>query len=230
MPNFATHPAGTRDPVSFDRPESLRPRLVAGTSALGLALSVAQHDALLDYLALLVRWNAAYNLTAIRDIDEMLARHLLDSLAIAPHLSERRIADLGTGAGLPGIPLAIADPSLAVVLVESNGKKARFLREAQRRLALVNVEVREARAESGRPGEVDAVVARALAALPELAKLAGHWVGPGGRLYAMKGPGYQEELRDTGSEWSHAATEPLAVPGLDADRYLVVLKRSDSGA
>lgn len=216
--------------MELERPEHLRAPLVAGTRALGLALTDAQHDALLDYLALLARWNATYNLTAIRDVDGMLAKHVLDSLAIAKHVREKRIADLGTGAGLPGIPLAIADPALAVVLVESNGKKARFLREAQRRLALANVEVREARAESGKPGEVDAVVARALAALPELAALAAHWVGPGGLLYAMKGPGYLDEVRVIGPEWAHAATERLAVPGLDADRYLVVLKRSDSGA
>jgi 16S rRNA (guanine527-N7)-methyltransferase len=131
---------------------------------------------------------------------------------------------------LPGIPLAIADPARSVVLVESNGKKARFLREAQRRLGLANVEVREARAESGRPGEVDAVVARALAALPELAALAAHWLAPGGTLYAMKGPGHEDELRGLAGGFAHAATERLAVPGLDADRYLVVLKRLVSGA
>ncbi|HET7842601.1 MAG TPA: 16S rRNA (guanine(527)-N(7))-methyltransferase RsmG [Xanthomonadales bacterium] len=212
--------------MELERPENLRAPLVAGTRALGLALTDAQHDALLDYLALLARWNATYNLTAIRDIDEMLAKHVLDSLAIAKHVREQRIADLGTGAGLPGIPLAIADPSLTVALVESNGKKARFLREAQRRLALANVEVREARAESGRPGQVDAVVARALAALPDLAALAAHWLSPGGTLYAMKGPGHEDELRTLGPGWAPAATERLAVPGLDADRYLVVLKRS----
>jgi 16S rRNA (guanine527-N7)-methyltransferase len=216
--------------VELERPERLRAPLVAGTTALGLALSNEQHDALLDYLALLARWNATYNLTAVRDVDEMLAKHVLDSLAVVPHVRERRVADLGTGAGLPGIPMAIADPAQSLVLVESNGKKARFLREAQRRLALANVDVREARAESGRPGEADAVVARALAALPELAALAAHWLVPGGTLYAMKGPGYLDEVRAVGAGWRHVAAERLAVPGLDADRYLVVLKRSDSGA
>jgi len=216
--------------VTTERPESLRPALESGTAALGLALASAQHDVLLDYLALLARWNAAYNLTAVRDTNEMVPRHLLDSLAIVAHVRESRVADLGSGAGLPGIPLAIARPDVHVALVESNGKKARFLREAQRRLGLANVDVREARAEAGRPGEVEAVVARALAALPELAKLAAHWLAPGGALYAMKGPGYQEELREIGPGWSHAATERLTVPGLDADRYLVVLKRSVSDA
>lgn len=214
------------DDVSQPRPEHLRQRLVAGTVALGLALGDAQHDALLDYLALLARWNATYNLTAVREVEAMIERHLLDSLAIVPHVREARVADLGTGAGLPGIPLAIARPDVQVVLVESNGKKARFLREAQRQLALANVVVREARAESGKPGEVDAVVARALAALPDLAALAAHWLAAGGTLYAMKGPGHEDELRLLAPGWAHPRTERLAVPGLDADRYLVVLKRS----
>ena len=210
---------------------ALRAPLEAGLAALGLALAPAQVDALLDYLALLSRWNAVYNLTAVRDPREMVVRHLLDSLAIAPHVRGADIADLGSGAGLPGIPLAIADRDRHVYLVESNGKKARFLREVLRRLELANATVIEARAESAPvPSPSGAVTARALAALPELALLAGRWLAPGGALYAMKGPDHRDEVAALPAGWSVAATHRLAIPGLDADRWLVVLKPSATAA
>jgi 16S rRNA (guanine527-N7)-methyltransferase len=163
----------------------------------------------------------------VRDPREMVARHLLDSLAVHPHLDGDTLADLGSGAGLPGIPLAIAAPQRRVTLVESNGKKARFLREAQRSLALANVTVAEQRAESARPAmPVDAVVARALAALRDLCLLAEPWLGRDGRLYAMKGPGHEAEVAALPPGWEVVDVRPLAVPDLDGDRWLVVLKRS----
>jgi 16S rRNA (guanine527-N7)-methyltransferase len=210
---------------------ALRDPLEAGLAALGLGFAPAQVDALLDYVALLVRWNAVYNLTAVRDPREMVVRHLLDSLAIAPHVQGMSLADLGSGAGLPGIPLAIADRTRRVCLVESNGKKARFLREAARRLGLERVVVLQARAESAPvPEPFEAVTARALAALPELARLAGRWLAPGGALHAMKGPDHRDELAALPAGWSVAATHRLAIPGLDADRWLVVLRPSPTGA
>src|SRR5690606_37119726 len=124
-------------------PESLRQRLADGLASLGL--DAALSAPLLDYLALLLRWNRTYNLTAIRDPDEMVTRHLLDSLAMQPFVRPGALADLGTGPGLPGIPLAIARPDVQVTLVESNGKKARFLREAVRQLKLGNARVVESR-------------------------------------------------------------------------------------
>ncbi|HVF35931.1 MAG TPA: 16S rRNA (guanine(527)-N(7))-methyltransferase RsmG [Candidatus Saccharimonadia bacterium] len=204
----------------------LRASLLDGIDALGLALDEAACARLIDYLALLQRWNAAYNLTAIRDPRESVTKHLLDSLAVLPHLDAQPLADLGSGAGLPGIPIAIAQRERAVVLVESNGKKARFLRECVRALPLPNASVAETRAEAGAAGSTGSAIARALASLDELCGYAEPWVGATGRLYAMKGPGFEPELAALRPGWAHEATRALFVPGLDAGRMLVVLKRS----
>lgn len=195
-----------------------------GLATLGLALDDVRIDQLLAYRALLERWNATYNLTAVRDPREMVVKHLLDSLAIAPHIAAvTTLADLGSGAGLPGIPLAIALPALTLHSVESAGKKARFQREVVRQLGLTNVDVIEARAESDRAIPCTAVVARALAALPLLLELARPWLGVGGHVFAMKGPGYEDELAALPAGWCVIATHALEVPGLDAARWLVVL-------
>lgn len=219
-----------------DRPDApvhqapLREELTAGLRALGLDEALAVP--LLDYLALLARWNRAYNLTAVREPQAMVARHLLDSLAmhaaVAP-LAARggALADLGTGPGLPGIPLAIALPGLRVTLVESNGKKARFLREAVRTLRLGNASVVEARIEAvDRPGTFDAITARALATLPKILELGGHLLAPAGRLLAMKGVVPDEEIASLPPGWQVERVEPLAVPGLDGERHLVVVARA----
>ena len=203
--------------------DALRPELEAGLRTLGLDVALA--TPLLDYLALLARWNATYNLTAIRDPREMVAKHLLDSLAMHPYVDGiGTLADLGTGPGLPGIPLAIAKPSLRVTLVESNGKKVRFLREAVRKLALPNVAVVESRIEAfDAPGRFDAITARALATLPLILELGGHLLRPGGVLLAMKGVVPQDEIAALPPGWSVLATHALAVPGLEAERHLVVV-------
>lgn len=205
--------------------DTLRPQLAAGLEALGLPAALAAP--LLGYLALLARWNATYNLTAIRDPRDMVAKHLLDSLAMQPFVRGlRTLADLGTGPGLPGIPLAIATPALQVTLVESNGKKARFLREAARQLGLGNVQVAESRIEAFRPGtHFDAITARALATLPLILELGGHLPGPAGRLLAMKGVVPDEEIATLPAGWRLAAVHPLRVPGLDAERHLVEVAR-----
>ena len=205
--------------------DTLRPQLAAGLEALGLPAALA--TPLLAYLALLARWNATYNLTAIRDPRDMVAKHLLDSLAMQPFVRGlRTLADLGTGPGLPGIPLAIATPGLQVTLVESNGKKARFLREAARQLGLGNVQVAESRIEAFRPGtHFDAITARALATLPLILELGGHLPGPAGRLLAMKGVVPDEEIATLPAGWRLAAVHPLRVPGLDAERHLVEVAR-----
>lgn len=206
--------------------DDLRPDLEAGLRELGLD---ADHAApLLAYLALLARWNATYNLTAIRDPREMLAKHLLDSLAMQPFVRGlHTLADLGTGPGLPGIPLAIATPLLQVTLVESNGKKARFLREAVRQLKLGNVQVAESRIEAFRPGTTfDAITARALATLPLILALGGHLPGPDGRLLAMKGVLPEDEIAALPAGWRVAAVHPLHVPGLPAERHLLEIVRS----
>lgn len=206
--------------------DALRARLEPGMSALGV--DRAHADALLDYLALLDRWNRTYNLTAIRDAGEMVGKHLLDSLAMHAHVDGvARLADLGTGPGLPGIPLAIVHPQLQVTLVESNGKKARFLREAVRKLGLRNAEVAESRIEAfDAPGAFDAITARALATLPLILQLGGHLLEPQGRLLAMKGVVPEDEIAALPDGWQVERIVPLQVPGLGAERHLVVVGRS----
>ena len=204
---------------------ALRPELEAGLAQLAQEPALA--GPLLDYLALLARWNATYNLTAIRDPREMLAKHLLDSLAMQPFVRALPdLADLGTGPGLPGIPLAIATPGLQVTLVESNGKKARFLREAVRQLKLGNVQVAESRIEAFRPAApFAAITARALATLPLILKLGGHLLAPAGRLLAMKGVVPADEIAALPPGWQVTAIHPLQVPGLAAERHLLEIAR-----
>ena len=207
-------------------PATLRPTLEAGLRDLGLAPGLA--EPLLAYLALLARWNQTYNLTAIRDVREMVAKHLLDSLAMHPFVADvDTLADLGTGAGLPGIPLAIARPALQVTRVESNGKKARFMREALRQLGLRNARVVESRIEGfDAPGQFDAITARALATLPLILELGGHLLKPAGKLLAMKGAHPAEEIAALPAGWRLQDAHPLRVPGLAAERHLVVVARA----
>ena len=201
--------------------------LESGLEALGLDAALA--PPLLEYLALLVRWNRTYNLTAVREPRQMVTRHLLDALALAPHLDAvASLADLGTGAGLPGIPLAIARPALRVALVESNGKKARFLRQAVRSLGLGNAGVHEYRAEAlDLPGRFDAITARALATLADIVAVGGHLLRPGGRLLALKGARPDAEIAALPAGWRAGNIVRLHVPGLDAERHLVTVHRPE---
>ncbi len=207
-------------------PEAMQRELGAGLAALGLDCALA--TPLLTYLALLERWNGAYNLTAIRDPREMVAKHLLDSLAMHPFLGGiESLADLGTGAGFPGIPLALAHPRLRVTLVESSGKKARFLREAVRSLTLANARVAESRIEGlDEAGAYDAITARALATLSQIVELGGHLLKPGGKLLAMKGVLPEDEIAALPAGWRVETVHSLAVPGLVAERHLVVVARA----
>lgn len=205
----------------------LSPELEAGLVALDLPTNLAPR--LLDYLALLDRWNRSYNLTAIRDPREMLTKHLLDSLAMHSFVNDQHLADLGTGPGLPGIPLAIAKPALRVTLVESNGKKARFLREAVRTLALDNARVLEARAEAvDEAGMFEVITARALDRLAGIIAVGGHLIAPGGRLLAMKGLRPDQEIAELPVGWTVTAVHLLRVPGLAAERHLLEITRSAS--
>ena len=205
-------------------PEAVQRELDAGLAALRLDPDLT--TPLLAYLALLDRWNRTYNLTAVRDPADMVARHLLDSLAMLPFVGDGALADLGTGPGLPGIPLAIARPQLQVTLVESNGKKARFLREAVRTLQLRNARVAESRIESlDEPAAYDAITARALATLPLIVELGGPLLKPAGRLLAMKGARPDEEIAALPDGWRVDGVQRLVVPGLAAERHLVVVVR-----
>ncbi|MEO8364712.1 MAG: 16S rRNA (guanine(527)-N(7))-methyltransferase RsmG [Pseudoxanthomonas sp.] len=206
-------------------PATLRGELHRGLTALSLD-SHALAPPLLAYLALLDRWNRTYNLTAIRDPGEMVTRHLLDSLAMHTFVGDGTLADLGTGPGLPGIPLAMAKPQLQVTLVESSGKKARFLREAVRRLGLGNARVAESRAEAlQEPGAYDVITARALDTLAGIIKVGGHLLKPGGKLLAMKGIKPEEEIATLPTGWTASAVHPLIVPGLVGERHLVIVRR-----
>lgn len=212
--------------MTSDFPADLRHALDAGLTTLGLD-APALAPPLLNYLALLVRWNTAYNLTAIRDPREMVDKHLLDSLAMHAHATSGALADLGSGAGLPGIPLAIAQPALQVTLVESAGKKARFMREAVRVLGLDNARVAESRAELlDESGKYDFITARALATLRGIVEVGGHLLKPGGALLAMKGALPQDEIDALPDGWRIKAMHPLHVPGLHAERHLVVVGRA----
>jgi len=204
---------------------ALQARLEQGIAALGLALPAGAVQRLLDYQALLERWNAAYNLTAIRDPAEMVTRHLLDSLAILPYVQGGTLADLGTGPGLPGIPLAIAAPARQILLVDSNGKKVRFLREAIRALQLDGVRAVQSRVEDVE-GTFDCITARAFASLADMLGWGGHLLAPGGVWLAMKGKAPDEELPGVPSGFAVRGIHALAVPGLDAERSLVVLGRT----
>jgi len=209
----------------MSRDHDLDAPLRAGLAALALPGEIAQP--LLAYLDLLARWNRTYNLTAVRDPREMVPRHILDSLAMEPFLDGiGTLADLGTGPGLPGIPLAIARPRLRVTLVEANGKKARFLREAVRTLGLANADVAESRIEAlDRPGAFDAITARALATLPQILGFGGHLLAPSGKLLAMKGARPDEEIAALPRGWRLEMLHRLTVPGQDGERHLAVVGR-----
>ena len=178
-------------------------------------------------LDLLERWNRKVNLTAIRDRDEMVTVHLLDSLAARPLLHGTTVLDIGTGAGFPGLPLAIVEPDRQFVLLDSNNKKIQFVQHAAAELGLDNVEAVKARAEDYAPGyRFDTVIARAVAAMPRLLELAGHHVGEGGVFVALKGRYPAEELRQIPAGWDYTIEE-LSVPGLDAgSRHAVLLRRA----
>jgi 16S rRNA (guanine527-N7)-methyltransferase len=207
-------------------------RLEAGLQALGLVLPQGGAARLLAYVALLAKWNRAYSLTAVNDPGQMVTHHLLDSLAALPALEQavpaiRRVADIGSGAGLPGIPLAVARPRWEVALVEPSQKKAAFLRQAVIELALGNVEVVARRAEQWHPAaRFDVVVSRALAELADFAAVAGHLCAPGGRLAAMKGVHPDAELAQLPGGVGAERTVALEVPGLAARRHLVIMKMS----
>ena len=205
-------------------------RLQSGCDALGLALEPGQAGLLLQYLELLLKWNGAYNLTAVRDPAQMVTRHLLDSLAVAPYLRGQDIIDVGTGAGLPGIPLAILYPGRRISLLDSNGKKTRFLFQVKTALRLDNMLVHHARAESFRtPAPYDAVLSRAFASLADMVAACRHLLAPGGCFLAMKGAYPTRELAQLAPQYAVKAVHELSIQGLDEQRHLVELVIQDNG-
>ena len=190
-----------------------------------LALPGGAQEKLLAYLDLLAHWNRAFNLTAIRERQEMVPRHLLDSLAVLPYLHGGTLTDIGSGAGLPGIPLAIARPDMAVTLIESNGKKARFLREAVRTLPLANVTVEQTRMQDA-TGSFDTVTARAFSGLADMLVWGGHLMAPEGRWLALKGRADRDEIAGVPDNFRVIAIHMLRVPGIDGERCAVELART----
>jgi 16S rRNA (guanine527-N7)-methyltransferase len=198
-----------------------------GARALGIELSDEQAGKLVAHLDLLDDWNQRMNLTAIRDRGQQLTKHLLDSLSVLPHLRGSRVADVGSGAGFPGVPLAIALPDVHFALIESTGKKCRFLEHVRDTLSLANVEVVQSRAEGFKPAErFDTVLARAVGPVADLVRVAGPLVAGGGRLLAMKGRFPEDELTKKLNGWKVAEVHRLVVPGLDEERHVVELCRS----
>lgn len=207
----------------------LAEQLDRGLSVLALDLPPTRRLSLLAYLELLTKWNKVHNLTAIREPERMVSHHLLDSLAVLPWIAGARVADIGSGGGLPGIPLAIANPDWQVTLLDSNHKKATFLREAKAQLKLDNVAVVCERVEQYRPAQAyDVVISRAFSDLAEFARLTRHLLVPGGILAAMKGVHPYEELAQLPAELAATHIIPLTVPELDAERHLVLLAPQDA--
>ena len=202
--------------------------LQEGLTAMGCPLGADIQAKLLAYVRLLEKWNRTYNLTAVREPAQMVPRHLLDSLAILPYLKGPRILDIGTGAGLPGIPLALARPDLRFVLLDSNAKKTRFVTQACAELGLKNVEIVNQRVEKYRPdAPFDTIVSRAFSTITDMLVASRPVCGAAGRFLAMKGIYPQEELAAMPPGYKVCGVPALAVPGLPAERHVVIIVPAD---
>lgn len=196
-----------------------------GLEALALPLDDKTQQQLLRFLDLLAHWNRAYNLTAVRDPQEMVTLHLLDSLTVLPHLHGTRVLDVGTGAGLPGIPLALARPELDVTLLDGNAKKIRFVTQACLELPVRNAHPVHARVEKYAATEkFDTLITRAVGPVADLLKQAAHLCAPGGRFVVMKGELPMHEINALPAGFRVVTATPVRVPGLDAARHLIVLE------
>lgn len=204
--------------------ERLAQHLKLGASQMGIDLSERQTDDLLAYLLLFHKWNKAYNLSAVRDIEQMLPRHILDSLSVVPYIDADNYIDVGTGGGLPGIPLAIMFPEKRFTLLDSNGKKSRFQFQALTELKLENVTVHNGRVEKFQPPELfDGVISRAFASLKDMTDGCHHLLKAGGRFLAMKGIYPEDELSDLAKNYKVSASYPLQVPNEEGERHLLII-------
>ncbi|NQZ06434.1 MAG: 16S rRNA (guanine(527)-N(7))-methyltransferase RsmG [Algicola sp.] len=191
-----------------------------------LDISTAQQRQLIDFVELLVKWNKAYNLTSVRDPEQMLVKHIVDSLVVSPHLIGQRFIDVGTGAGLPGIPLAIANPDSHFVLLDSLGKRIRFLTHVKSTLKLNNITVVQSRVEDHQPEiKLDGVISRAFASMNDMVNWCSHLIEPKSRFFALKGLYPQEEIEALGDSVTVAAVQRLEVPELTGERHLVILEK-----
>lgn len=212
-------------------PRGLRLALDAGLAAMAVDLDEGARHRLLGYVALLERWNRVYNLSAVRNPLEIIDRHVLDSLSALPYLRSGPCLDVGSGAGLPGMVLAVARPDLAWVLLDSSGKKCRFLEHARVALELDNVRVERSRVEDFHPGgRFSTIISRALSNLADFVAAAGHLLAPGGCLLAMKGRNPEHELATLGKLGEQAEVVPVRLPGLeDGQRHLVIITPAGAG-
>jgi len=206
----------------------LEDRLAGGLPLVGVSPTPDQLASLGRYLRLLDKWNKAFNLTAVRDPLEMVSRHVLDSISVLPYLHGISILDVGTGAGLPGIPLALIDPKRQFSLLDSGGKKVRFVRHAVGELEIRNISVVRERVENYEPADsFDTVLCRAFTSVGDFVRRCGHLAGSGGRLVAMKGRFPEQELAGLPSVWA-AEVAAINVPGQAGERHIVVLQRRES--
>ncbi|GAA5443773.1 ribosomal RNA small subunit methyltransferase G [Microbulbifer sp. NBRC 101763] len=208
--------------------EQFRPRLLEAAAQMSVTLSDRQQDQLLEYLALFARWNSAYNLSAIRDPEQMLERHIIDSLSVVNLCGEGSLIDVGSGGGLPGIPLAIVHPERAITLLDSNGKKTRFLFQVASTLPLPNITVVNERVEAFVPDQPFAgVVSRAFASIEDMVNGSEHMLAPKGRFYAMKGKLPEDELSALPKGIKVEQVHRLSVPGCDGERHMIQLCRTE---
>ncbi|HEY8608688.1 MAG TPA: 16S rRNA (guanine(527)-N(7))-methyltransferase RsmG [Noviherbaspirillum sp.] len=206
--------------------ERLSQRVAAGAATLQLDLAATQLEQLQDYLQLLVKWNAVYNLTAVRDPEQMVTQHLLDSLAAVPAFAgARRVLDVGAGGGLPGIVLAVARPDMDVALVDTVHKKTAFLTQVKAELRLSNVTVHTARVEQLQVQQpFDVITSRAFAELKDFITWSGHLLAPHGCFIALKGVRPDDEISRLPQGWTVTQVQPIVVPGLDAERHLITIR------
>jgi len=211
----------------FDR-TALSAVLEEGCAAMGLSVTPAQHEQLLDYLGLMFKWNAVYNLTSLRDPMQMVTHHLLDSLAAVPAFAQaHNVLDVGSGGGLPGIVLAIVRPDMNVSMIDTVHKKTAFLTQVKAQLGLANVTVYTMRVEQLQVSDqFDVITSRAFADLSDFVNWSSHLLADGGRYIALKGVAPKDEQERLPAAWKVSAVEPLQVPRLGAERHLVHIERS----
>lgn len=213
-------------PLKLPAESQLADILEAGMQNMGVDYTSLQRDQLLAYLELLISWNKAYNLTAIRDPAQMIALHLLDSLTVLPHVTGEHLIDVGTGAVLPGIPLAIMYPDKQFTLLDSNGKKTRFLFQVRCHLGLTNVTEIQSRVEQHQPRECyDAVLSRAFTSIADMVDKCHHLLAAQGVFLAMKGKFPQSELSEVAKDYKVETSHTLQVPGVEGERHLIVIGR-----
>ena len=212
----------------FDR-EKLAAVLNDGIDAMDLPLWAAQREQLMDYLALMAKWNSVYNLTSLRDPMQMVTHHLLDSLAaVSAFEGAKNVLDVGAGGGLPGIVLAIARPDMQVSLIDTVHKKTAFLTQVKAELGLTNVTVYTMKVQDLKAGPFDVITSRAFADLSDFVNWSGHLLQEGGKFIALKGTAPADEQERLPDEWKVRESRPIKVPKVEAERHLVFIEKSDS--